>query len=56
MVTVVPKKLVLSSAAHREPDGADREAETDRTVICNVFGVSMPITRKNTDKCLHDVL
>ena len=37
MVTVVPKKPVLSSAAHREPDGADREAETDRTVICNMF-------------------
>ena len=37
MVTVVSKKPVLSSAAHRESDGADREAETDRTVICNVF-------------------
>ena len=37
MVTVVPKKPVLAAAAHRESDGADREAETDRTVICNVF-------------------
>ena len=37
MVTVVPKKPVLSAAAHRESDGADREAETDRTVNCSLF-------------------